>query len=315
MESFDACGVTGIVWRRVDPTREAEAEHLMKELLTLSRATRGFLGSEIFPPIPGVQDAYVVLYRYERGEHLRQWLRSTARAEVLSEMEAFLREPAFEFFFAHQPRTSGSASTIMSYRVKDGFEEEFQHWRSLIHEATRVQPGFLGVEIHDSRDSADRSELVVIVRFENRPALDGWMGSDQRAELMNEGEKFVEDHRIRKIGSGFEGWFDVAERQSPPAPWRQGLVILSVLFPVIMILREVFAFLFVLLPFPAAFLILLAIDVALLTYVIMPHFSRLMGFWLRPGPTAGWKPELTGWLVVLGLPALTLAVALWTGSA
>lgn len=314
MESFDACGVTGIVWRRVDPAREREAERLMKKLIELSRTTRGFLGSEVFPPIPGVQDAYVVLYRFDRGEHLRRWLQSVPRAETLATMEGLLLEPSVEFFFAHQSRVPGSASTILSYRVKEGAEDEFQSWRSRIQEATQAQSGFMGVEIYDSLDNANRPEMVVIVRFESRATLDHWMGSSQRARLMQEGSSYLENHRIRRISNGFEGWFPFSASQTQPAAWRQGLVILAALFPLIMILRAVFAFLFVRLPFPVAFLILLAIDVALLTYVIMPHFSRLMGFWLRPGPEKSWRAEFLGWLVVLGLPALTLAVTLWTGS-
>ncbi len=62
MEAIDASGVTGFVWRRVNPEREAEAEAVMQELMALSHRYEGFLGSEVFPPIHGVQDAYVVLF-------------------------------------------------------------------------------------------------------------------------------------------------------------------------------------------------------------------------------------------------------------
>ncbi len=66
MDAFDAAGVTGIVWQRVDPAREAEAESLMRKLMMLSRGSVGFQGSEIFPPIAGVQDAYVGIHAVRR---------------------------------------------------------------------------------------------------------------------------------------------------------------------------------------------------------------------------------------------------------
>jgi uncharacterized protein len=313
MDTFDASGVTGIVWRRVDPARETDAEALMKKLLALSRGTTGFLGSEIFPPIHGVQDAYVVLYRFDRGENLRHWLQSNPRAELLAQMEEVLLEPSFEFFFTHRRRSPGTASTILSYTVRAGSEESFRQWQGQMQEAVRSWPGFLGTETYDTLENTDRPEVVVIVRFDSRQHLDAWLESEVRAGLLREARAFVDDYRVRRIGSGFEGWFDVSEDQSPPAAWRQGLVILSVLFPLIMILRKIFAPLFIVLPFPLAFLILLTVDVAILSYLIMPYFSRAMAFWLRPGPPRSLSRELLGWLIVLGLPAITLAAALRAG--
>ena len=95
MSVIDAGGMTGIVWRRVNPTREAEAEGLMRGLMALARRSPGFLGSEIFPPIAGVQDAYMVLYRFSSGENLRRWLGCPERQEIFRQLEPMLLQPAF----------------------------------------------------------------------------------------------------------------------------------------------------------------------------------------------------------------------------
>jgi antibiotic biosynthesis monooxygenase (ABM) superfamily enzyme len=312
MDSFDAAGVTGIIWRRVDPAREAEAEAIMEQLMVVSRGFEGFLGSEIFPPIPGVQDAYVVLYRYARGENLRRWLDCARRRELLEKMEGFLREPAREFYFAHRRREPGTASSVFSYRIRPERLAEFNGWRRRILEEARKWEGFLGTESFDTLDS-DRGELVVVVRFNNRVNLDAWLSSPARAVFMREVSEYVEHYRLRRMGSGFEGWFDTSRDKKPPAAWRQGMVVLVALFPVIMILRRLLAPLFAILPLPEAFLILLTIDIAVLTYVVMPRFSRLMNFWLHPGPQSTWRTELVGWGILLGLLAGTLAASLCFG--
>ncbi len=311
-DAFDAAGVTGIVWRRIDPVREAEAEALLHKLMLLAREMKGFQGSEIFPPISGVQDAHVVLYRFNSGENLRRWLESAERRETLRQVEALLLEPSFEFFFAHRRRAPGTVSSVFSYRIRAGCEEQFRDWRRRIVEASRTWEGFLGTESFDTPDSAT-PEFVVVVRFDNRAHLEAWLQCDVRAVLITEVHRYVEDYRVRRIGSGFEGWFEYANDASPPAPWRQGMVILAALFPVIMILRHVLEPVFVALPFPLAFLILLAIDVALLTYFIMPHFSRVMNFWLCPKPPHSWRTELAGWLILVAIIVVTLVVTLIGG--
>jgi antibiotic biosynthesis monooxygenase (ABM) superfamily enzyme len=124
----------------------------------------------------------------------------------------------------------------------------------------------------------------------------------------------VEHYSLRRIGSGFEGWFDTSPNTAPPARWRQALVILSALFPVILVMRTLLAPVFRWFPLPVAFLILLALDMAFLTYVVMPHYSRLMQFWLKPAAVFNWRRELAGLGIVLGMIGVTLGVFLAFGS-
>jgi len=309
MEEFDSAGVTGIVWRRVCPGQEAAAEDVMRKIMALAREFEGYLGSEIFPPIHGLQDAYVVLYRFNRGSNLRQWLSSGQRQELLRSIDGMLLEPQHEFFFAHSRREGGTASSVFAYRIRPDREREFKDWRHRILEEVRKWKGFLGTESFDTLDSS-HPEFVVVVRFDNRPNLDAWLGSKIRNTFMEEVLRYVDHYALRRIGTGFEGWFDTSENRSPPASWRQAMVILTALFPVIMTLRQVLLPVFAVLPMPVAFLILLTIDLALLTYVVMPRFTRLMGFWLRPAPGATWRTQLAGWAILLGILGLTLAISL-----
>ncbi|MDD5199397.1 MAG: antibiotic biosynthesis monooxygenase [Terrimicrobiaceae bacterium] len=305
MEAFDAAGVTGIVWRRVAHGKEAQAEAVMREIMQLARQAEGFLGSEIFPPIPGVQDGYVVLYRFGRGIHLRAWLASSRRQELLQQIAGLLREPAVEFFFTHGRQQAGTASSVFAYRIRPDKEAAFQEWRRRILEEVRTWKGFLGTESFDTLDGS-RPEFIVVVRFDDRANLDAWLKSKVRRAFMTEVRKYVDHVALRRIGSGFEGWFDTSEHTAPPARWRQALVILSALFPVIMVMRHLLSQIFVMLPLPVAFLILLALDMALLTYAVMPRYSRWMHFWLRPRERFNWRGELAGWAVIVGTIGVTL---------
>ena len=312
MEAFDSAGVTGIVWRRVAAGREGQAEAVMREIMLLARQAEGFLGSEIFPPIPGLQDAYVVLYRFNRGANLRAWLGSTHRQELLEKIAGFLEEPAVEFFFSHGRQNAGTASSVFAYRIRADREKEFQQWRRRILEEVRTWEGFLGTESFDTLDGV-KPEFIVVVRFDSRAHLDAWLTSQVRKTYMKEVLDYVDHYTLRRIGSGFEGWFDTSENSAPPARWRQALVILSALFPVIMIMRTLLAPIFHVLPMPVAFLVLLSLDMAFLTYVVMPRYSRLMSFWLKPVENASWLSELAGWAILLGIMGLTLFVSLAFG--
>jgi antibiotic biosynthesis monooxygenase (ABM) superfamily enzyme len=309
VEAFDAGGVTGIVWRRVRPGEEEHAEGIMREFMALARQTEGFLGSEIFPPIPGLQDAYVVLYRFRSGANLRTWLNLERREQLFEEMGGLLLEPAKEFFFVHGRQRAGTASSVFAYRIRPEKAAQFQRWRSRIMEEVRTWEGFIGTESFDAPGGAE-PEFIVVVRFDSRPHLDAWLRSPEHRAYMREVGRYVERFSLRRVGSGFEGWFDHSPNTAPPVRWRQALLILSALFPVIMIMRHLLAPLFARMPMPSAFLILLALDLLVLTYVVMPHYSPRMDFWLRPRADTTAREQLVGWIVILGLLAGTLVTAL-----
>jgi antibiotic biosynthesis monooxygenase (ABM) superfamily enzyme len=75
-------------------------------------------------------------------------------------------------------------------------------------------------------------------------------------------------------------------------------------------MRHVLAPLFHVLPMPAAFLILLTCDIAILTYGVMPRYTRAMNFWLRPAADFTWRQEAGGLAVITGILAVTLGAFL-----
>jgi hypothetical protein len=49
----------------------------------------GFRGAELFRPVPGVQDEWTALYRFDTDEHLNAWLESPQRQRLLDQGKRF----------------------------------------------------------------------------------------------------------------------------------------------------------------------------------------------------------------------------------
>jgi antibiotic biosynthesis monooxygenase (ABM) superfamily enzyme len=81
--------VAVVVSHRVDPTREEEFVAWQQRMTEAERAFPGFQGSQLFRPVPGVQDSWTVVYRFDTNEHLDRWLESHERAELLAKAREF----------------------------------------------------------------------------------------------------------------------------------------------------------------------------------------------------------------------------------
>ncbi|HZA09472.1 antibiotic biosynthesis monooxygenase [Mycobacterium sp.] len=81
--------VTVVVTHRVRPEDVDDFLAWQERLRTVESKFGGFRGSELFRPIPGVQDDWTVLYRYDTVADLDKWLTSKERQQLLDEGKKF----------------------------------------------------------------------------------------------------------------------------------------------------------------------------------------------------------------------------------
>jgi hypothetical protein len=87
--SADDTLVTVVVTHRVRP-EDSEAFLQWQDRVTAAEQQfPGFRGTELFRPVPGVQDDWTALYRFDTAEHLETWLSSGERAGLLREADQF----------------------------------------------------------------------------------------------------------------------------------------------------------------------------------------------------------------------------------
>jgi antibiotic biosynthesis monooxygenase (ABM) superfamily enzyme len=82
--------VTAVASFRVTPGHEHRYDEFHGRLVERLAAFPGFLRSELFRPVAGVQDDTVVVFSFDTREHLDTWLESDARAEMLREIDEYI---------------------------------------------------------------------------------------------------------------------------------------------------------------------------------------------------------------------------------
>ncbi|MGI8334106.1 antibiotic biosynthesis monooxygenase [Actinomadura scrupuli] len=77
--------VTAVISHRVRPGREEEFARWQDRVRRAQEKFPGFLGSELFSPVPGIQDNWVAVVRFATRVHLDEWLESDERARLLEQ--------------------------------------------------------------------------------------------------------------------------------------------------------------------------------------------------------------------------------------
>jgi uncharacterized protein len=85
----DADLVTIVVSHAINPANEEAFLAWQQRMTDAERMFPGFLGAELFRPVPGVQREWTALYRYDSDEHVDAWLESAERQRLLDEGTRF----------------------------------------------------------------------------------------------------------------------------------------------------------------------------------------------------------------------------------
>jgi len=82
--------VTEIITVSVKPGMEEAYRDWVDRIRQVEARFSGYQGLQLQPPIPGLQDDWVSLLRFDTAEHLNAWLESDARRDALQEVEPFI---------------------------------------------------------------------------------------------------------------------------------------------------------------------------------------------------------------------------------
>jgi antibiotic biosynthesis monooxygenase (ABM) superfamily enzyme len=80
-------GVTLVATHHLRPGEEVEFQRRMRELMTVESRFPGYRGAELIAPVPGVQENWITLIRFDNDAHMRAWLDSAQRQELLARLQ------------------------------------------------------------------------------------------------------------------------------------------------------------------------------------------------------------------------------------
>jgi antibiotic biosynthesis monooxygenase (ABM) superfamily enzyme len=175
--------------------------------------------------------------------------------------------------------THDPVTVVISRKVKPGREHDYEEWIKQVTEVALKFEGHLGMNIFKPMRAGD--PYVIVYKFDSGEHLDLWLQSPVRAEFVQRGEALCDESRAEHV-SGLESWFTLpgAAAVVPPPKWKMALVTGLVVFAMGQGLAPLVRITLVGAPPLLLAFVTTALMVALLTWVVMPRVTRLLGRWL-----------------------------------
>jgi uncharacterized protein len=173
--------------------------------------------------------------------------------------------------------------SVIRHTVIPGKDKEYEAWLREIVTITAHAEGHRGVDVIQPHTGSRTYTLAF--HFDALEHLRQWLASEVWKRQSLEAQHLLQDGDEVEIKTGLEFWFRPPDSEQKRAkPYKQYLITLSVIFPLTMLVPWLLMPLFRAAPIlrtPAiTHFLVAAVVVALMTYVIMPHYTRLMAAWL-----------------------------------
>ncbi len=306
-ENATDTAATIIIGQKVLAGSEQQYQEWQKGLNREASRYPGFLAAEINPPT-AVQPEWVVVYRFDSIPHVMAWLNSATRQERLAAGQKFFDGPGTQQVLGGGSRNADPLVTVaVSHRVSEESVDEFIAWQDRLRLAESRFPGFRGTELFRPVPGV-QEEWTALYRYDSAADLDRWLVSDERKQLLAEGDKFADFHS-RTIDNSFGNWFafdEHGQEAPPPSDVKTSIAVWVGLYPTVVFLSLALSPLHM--PLWLGLLIGNLFSSFVMTFVTMPYYvNPLLKHWLRPPVNV---PESrTNWR---GIGISVAALAFWT---
>jgi antibiotic biosynthesis monooxygenase (ABM) superfamily enzyme len=177
---------------------------------------------------------------------------------------------------------SAEVVSVIRHRVRPGHQPDYEAWTRDIVPIAQQFEGHHGVAI--IRPPEGERTYTVVLHFDTLEHLRAWLESDVRQRLLARVQKHLAQPGDVEIRPGLDFWLSMPG-QRRPRPLRQFLLALSVIFPLSILVPLALNPLLTHLPATSAALVVRslvvsAVIVGLMTYLIMPRYTRRVAGWL-----------------------------------
>ena len=271
----------------------------------------GCVSSDMMPGANGSNEWRIVI-NFRSADDLTAWQESREHAEIVAEgvplfERGDFREVAQIGESAAQP--TGDVTEVIFSRIKPGMEDDYREWATRIEAAQARYPGYRGMFLQPPDENGGM--WTTIIRFKTAPQLEAWMNAPERKSLLQESKAFIEHEQLTRLATAFPGWVpvDPITGKGPPN-WKTALLVLLGLFPIVVIELRFLNPLLRGLNSSLATFIGNAISVAATSFITMPLFVRVFGWWLfldKKSP----KWRTPAGVVILGLVCAGEVALFW----
>jgi antibiotic biosynthesis monooxygenase (ABM) superfamily enzyme len=169
--------------------------------------------------------------------------------------------------------TGKAVTVVVSRRVLPGHEHDYDEWvRRLVAAATRA-PGNVGATMLIP-EPGTAGLYHVVLRFADEKSVHQWETSYIRQKLSHEADAF--SRRSRQEATGLETWFSIPQcpELAPPPRWKMAVVTFIAVYVLSAIIIQVQNIFMAGANFYLANVVTTVLLVAILTWAVMPFFSR-----------------------------------------
>lgn len=185
--------------------------------------------------------------------------------------------------------TNDSVTVVVTRRVKSGYESQYENWLKRLLEEAKFMKGYIGATVQ--KPAPGTTEYTSVFRFDNVENLRKFEESEIRSKYLLEVVDYVEADAVWKKFSGLEFWFSPPKGSIVPQPsrFRMALVMIVVVYGLVILIGQLVATLVGdIIPYFVRLFITISIEIFLMTFVLMPHLTRLLARWIYPKP----KPNM-----------------------
>lgn len=258
---------------------------------------------------PKNDENWVIVLRLSDSLAASEWLRSQEHRKLIDDL-ANISEKIIVNESESEDVRKESVTQVIVTQVCEEKEEEYREWTAKIHQEEAKYPGFQGVYVQSPATSEKKSNTwITLLQFDTQEHLDNWLNSDERKKILSSLDPLTKGMESHRVMSPYAGWFaSIAKTGRLPALWKQTMLVLLVLFPIVML---EFKFLSPLLSdqnISFSTFIGNAISVSLISFPLMPIALFFLGWWLSPKGKNQDLITLSGALLILVLYALEIFI-------